>query len=136
MIKIKKRKLNDKKPALILSLNVDQEIEVAIFNQEHKLFNNIMRAFKENWIYIEDKLFNRLITWSASENDFKDIQVTEDELIEYSDALEYENLKLSDFKGLVKKTDDDTSIYNSLFDDSIRKMLLNLNVITMDISDY
>jgi len=128
--------LNDKKPALILSWNVDKEIEVAILNQEHKLFNNLMRAFKKDRIDLEDKLFNRLITWSSSENDFKCIELTEDNLIEYSEALEYENLKLSDFKGLVKRNGDEESIYNSIFDDSIRKMLLKSNIITMDVSDY
>ena len=128
--------MNDKKPALILSWNVDQEIEVAILNQEHKLFNNLMRAFKKDRIDLEDKLFNRLITWSSSENDFKCIELTEDNLIEYSEALEYENLKLSDFKGLVKRNGDEESIYNSIFDDSIRKMLLKSNIITMDVSDY
>ena len=128
--------MNDKKPALILSWNVDKEIEVAILNQEHKLFNNLMRAFKKDRIDLEDKLFNRLITWSSSENDFKCIELTEDNLIEYSEALEYENLKLSDFKGLVKRNGDEESIYNSIFDDSIRKMLLKSNIITMDVSDY
>ena len=128
--------MNDKKPALILSWNVDKEIEVAILNQEHKLFNNLMRAFKKDRIDLEDKLFNRLITWSSSENDFKCIELTEDNLIEYSEALEYENLKLSDFKGLVKRNGDEESIYNSIFDDSIRKMLLKSNILTMDISDF
>lgn len=136
VIIIKKRKLN---PALLLSYNEDKEVDVSVLNQEHKLFPNIIRAFKEERIDLEDKLFNKLIKWSAHPDNIFNNEfslVNEDDLIEYSEALEYDNLKISDFKNLVKDSDDDDGNFKMLFDEEIREILLKKNIITMDVSDY
>lgn len=140
VIRIKKRKLNEPEPAILISKNEDEEYEYIELNTTHELFNSLMRGFKKDRLDIEDKLLFKLIAWShkKDEESFNDIDINEDTLINYAECLDVECLKLSDFRGLAKYPYQHWPMEKpvTIFDSDIRRILNKANVIVMDVSDF
>ena len=135
VIRIKKRKLTQKKPFVILHQNDDNEMYVQELNQDHKLFTNLIEAFNKGILDYEDHFLYNLI--SESYGDITDLytipaSTKDDKLKKYAKALKVKDLNLMDFRGLVtQKNLNSEHCWMNLLDPNVRDILLDLNVLVM-----